>query len=107
MIKWDWAPDVDDVNEYLRRFTLDRDPEIENEYAAWKKSHTPLLTLSNQLPTNKRPHDDNEEQRELENQKQLRAVTFDTPRKKRKVSKDSTGKRIGMSILTKVRTRFN
>ncbi|KAJ9324387.1 hypothetical protein DTO027B5_4238 [Paecilomyces variotii] len=96
LIKWDWAPDVDDANEFLWRFTLDRNPEIEKEYAAWKEAHTPSLVLSTKPPKNKRPHDNDEEQRELDNQKQLRAVTFDSPRKKRKVSKDSTGKRIGI-----------
>lgn len=43
LIKWDWAPDVDDANEFLRRFTLDRNPEIEKEYAAWKEAHTPTV----------------------------------------------------------------
>ncbi|KAJ9209154.1 hypothetical protein DTO021D3_462 [Paecilomyces variotii] len=39
----DWAPDVDDANKFLRRFTLDRNPEIEKEYATWKEAHTPTV----------------------------------------------------------------
>ncbi|KAJ9252399.1 hypothetical protein DTO280E4_1599 [Paecilomyces variotii] len=52
LIKWDWAPDVDDANEFLRRFTLDRNPEIEKEYAAWKEAHTPTV-LTDQLAENR------------------------------------------------------